>query len=418
MKNKVLQKTGACALLLFSLVSAFSFISMTKNCFSSAMVFIVDAGLMTKFQTGTISAVFYVIYAVLQMLCGALTDKRNPERFITAGLLGAAISNIIVYFNQNYLVLLLAWSFNAVMQCAVWPAIFKIASSVICDSMRGVSLFFINISASVGGIASYVVAAAVNTKWELNFLISAIGLLLFAVFWELSVMYLKPMLRERTVIETPMSEINKKSDGVGFWKLAISGGILILFFIAIMRSAFDLGLKALAPSIINESYENVSAVIATLMSTIIIVVGILGTLFGSVLYPRFIKNEALAVLILFSLAFPFICLMLLVGKINYIFIVVFLALIVFILSTASMFTSSYIANRFNKWNLGASVAGFINGGAALGIVVANMLFTALADKWGWHFTISIWVILALVSIFFAFVFLCVWNRFLKKSRSM
>ena len=50
-------------------------------------------------------------------------------------------------------------------------------------------------------------------------------------------------------------------------------------------------------------------------------------------------------------------------------IIVFLAIIVFVLNVASMFTSTYIASRFGKWNMGATVAGFVNGGAALGIVV-------------------------------------------------
>jgi OPA family glycerol-3-phosphate transporter-like MFS transporter len=238
------------------------------------------------------------------------------------------------------------------------------------------------------------------------------------IFWEIIVLYIKPKLKEKELVEVPISEITSSRESVGFWKLAVSGGIIILFFIAIMRSAFDLGLKALAPSIINESYQDVSAVIATIMSTIIIVAGILGSFFGSILYSRFVRNEALAIVVLFTAAFPFVCLMLLVGKINYLFIVAFLALIVFILSTASMFTSSYIASRFNKWNLGASVAGFINGGAALGIVVANMLFTALADRWGWYFTISVWVILVAVSILLAGIFFVVWTKFLRKIKNM
>lgn len=58
------------------------------------MVFIVDEGLLTKFQTELITATFYVIYAILQIAGGVVTDKWHTERFITFGLLGAAACNL------------------------------------------------------------------------------------------------------------------------------------------------------------------------------------------------------------------------------------------------------------------------------------------------------------------------------------
>ena len=167
MKNKTLDAKQKSILLLIGLVSSFSFISLTKNCFSSAMVFIVDEGLLTKFETGTISAVFYVIYAILQMMSGPLTDNWRPDKLITIGLVGAGVSNLVIYFNQNYIVMLISWAFNAIVQCAVWPSVFKLASTGVCDSMKGKALFFINICGSLGGILSFVIAAAVSFRCQL-----------------------------------------------------------------------------------------------------------------------------------------------------------------------------------------------------------------------------------------------------------
>jgi hypothetical protein len=44
-----------------------------------------------------------------------------------------------------------------------------------------------------------------------------------------------------------------------------------------------------------------------------------------------------------------------------------------------------------------------------------MLFTAIADGYGWFFTIKIWVILMAVLILLSGVFLVIWTRFLKKT---
>ena len=67
--------------------------------------------------------------------------------------------------------------------------------------------------------------------------------------------------------------------------------------------------------------------------------------------------------------------------------------------------------------MGGTVAAFVNGGAAFGIVVANMLFTALADSMGWTATIEIWIFLMLFSIVLSVVFLFIWTKFLKRYKN-
>ena len=120
--NKVSVGIRASIALLISMISAYTFIYLTKNCFSSAMVFIVEEGILTKFETGTINAVFYAVYAVAQIAVAPIVDKFRAERFITIGLVGAAVANLVIYLNQNYLLILLVWVFNAIVQCAVWPS--------------------------------------------------------------------------------------------------------------------------------------------------------------------------------------------------------------------------------------------------------------------------------------------------------
>lgn len=412
-KNKTLDSKKASVLLLVGLISSFSFISLTKNCFSSAMVFIVEEGLLTKFETGTVSAVFYAVYAFFQMMCGPLTDKWRPDKLITIGLIGAGASNLVIYFNQNYTVMILSWTVNAILQCAVWPSVFKIALNVVADSMREKALVLVNICGSLGGILSFIVASAVSTRWQLNFLISGVGLFIIAILWELCVISLKPYLVENKPHLKDKKTVAFLDDSPDFFKVLFSYGILLLFIISILRSAFDLGLRTLTPTMINESYQALTAKMSTLLSIIVIVAGVAGTFIAGLIYPRYIKNEALAIFLLLLLAFPFMCLLLLVGRINYIAIISFLAITVFLLSLACMFTSSYIAGRFGKWNMGATVAGFVNGGAALGIVLANTLFTAIADRNGWLYTIRVWIFMMLGTILFSLVFLYKWTKFLK-----
>ena len=420
MDTKATSGTRASIALLLSLISAYTFIYLTKTCFSSAMVFIVEEGILTKFQTGTINAVFYAVYAVAQMAIAPIVDKFKPERFITVGLAGAAIANFAIYLNQNYVLILCVWVFNAIIQCAVWPAVFKISTMAVNPKMVGGAMFFINAAGTFGIILSLLVAATVGSAWQLNFLVSAIGLLAFAIIWEISCIFFRPLLA--LAAPEPKKKENKKAKKVKEKKsmklstFMFSSGLIMLFVIAIMRCSLTTGIMSLTPSLINESYAEVSARFSTIVSIAVNTAGFLGMLFASLLYPRFIQNEALAILILVSLTFPFVCFLLLVGKIHYLFIVLFLAMIYFLLSATGLFAMSYIAGRFNKFNMGATVVGFLNGGSAFGMVAANLVYTAIADNFGWYATMITWIVVTALVVLMAAAIYIVWTRFLKKIR--
>ncbi len=418
MNAKTTNTFRASIALLVSMVTAYTFIYLTKNCFSSAMVFIVEEGILTKFETGTINAVFYAVYAVCQMAVSPIVDRYKPERFITIGLLGAASANLVIYLNQNYVLILCVWVFNAIVQCAVWPAVFKIATTVICDRLVDQSIFYINAAGTLGTILSFVVAAIVSSHWQLNFLISAIGLVFFAVVWEVSCVFLRPLLDAAPKPEKKEKTETKseKKKSLSFVTLLFSTGLLLLFIIAILRIAFDTGFKALTPSIINETYDEVSARLSTLVNIVVIAAGFFGMLFAGVLHSRFVRNEAVAILVLSIASMPFVCLLLLVGKVHYLVIVGLLAIMSFLSSTIGMFAMSYIAGRFNRFNMGATVVGLLNGGAAFGMVAANLIFTAIADNFGWTVTIISWICVMAAVALLSIVFLFIWTRFLKKIR--
>ena len=85
---------------------------MTKSMFSSAMAMIVEEGNMTKSQTGFINAVFWFVYALFQFVGGFAADKYSPHKLIMIGLGGAVISNLAIYINSSYPVIIIAWAFN------------------------------------------------------------------------------------------------------------------------------------------------------------------------------------------------------------------------------------------------------------------------------------------------------------------
>ncbi len=415
MKTRTLATKRTSILLLCALVSSYAFVCMTRNCFSSAMVFITDAGYLNNFQTGIINAAFYVLYAIFQIVGGVLTDKLAPERFVTFGLLGAGACNLVIYFNQSYPVMLTMWALNGVLQFGIWPAIFKLASTMTMPAMRSRSLFIVTFANPIGVLANYLLAALIGANWRLNFLVSAVGLAVITALFEITMRTLSKDITEGELFDAETKEKERAASRTRFSSLALSSGLIFLLVLAFLRTGFDFATKSLTPTMIKQSYENVTPVLATLLNVIVLVMNAVGTALAYVIYPRFIKNEASVLLLLFVLALPPCIVTLFVGSISYWLIVVMLALIAMMMGAATLFTTSYIGARFNRFGYGATVAGLLNCMSSFGIVTAFTLFPALSEsRFGWRGVSVVWVILMLLAVALCSVILPLWRRFIKE----
>ena len=393
-----------------ALMTTYSFICMSKNCFSAAMVFIVDEGLLTKVETGTITSVFYVAYAILQVVGGFVSDRVDPNRLITIGMIGAGAANLVIFFNQNYTVMLVTWVLNGILQFGVWPACFKIMSTVLHTKHRDLGMYIASFGYALGAVVSYLLAAVVP-NWRDSFLLSGITLLVLGVVWELLTRILD---RYRTEEETTVEVMKVKTEGdKPLFKLVLSSGVGIVFVLAFIRCMFDLGIKSLTPTLINESYAEVDPTVATLLNIIVLVAGVIGPTVAHFIYPRFFKTETAAFTVIFFAAVPLMVVTLFVGQINYWVILVVMSLVELLMTAAGFFATTLIPARFNKWGKGGTIAGIMNALAALGIVAANSISTAVAESFGWVVMLVSWLVLMILCAVLSFITIPMWKRFLK-----
>ena len=153
---------------------------MTKNCFSAAMASIVEADVMSKSDTGLIASMFYVFYAPFQIVGGIYVDRYSPYKLILIGMIGAGILNLLIYFIEGYVAMLIIWSLNGIVQFGVWPGIFKIVTTELMPEHRSSGLTYIHMSYTAGLAVSYLSAAFIS-DWKNNFLFSAVILFILAV---------------------------------------------------------------------------------------------------------------------------------------------------------------------------------------------------------------------------------------------
>ena len=385
---------------------------MTKNCFNAALASIVAEGLLTKSQTGVFTSAFYLVYAPLQVVGGLAADRYSPERLIKFGLCGAAIANMIIFFNQNYYVMLAAWIFNGIVQFAIWPGVFKIVSSQLVRSDRNMMTFYITFAASFGFLLSYIVGAVI-TDWRINFVISAVALLFFSVLLGLYCRHLNPLMKwdrpEKKAENGARADVR-----ISTLKLFGISGFFVVVVVAFLRCMIDQASKTLAPVMLMECYENISPNTGNFFNLLIVMFGILGTVFVKVvLYPKRVRNELKGFMVLLLMALPVSVVLLFIGKIKMIPMILALSVINALITGANLFIS-YYTNCFVKYGKSATAAGIINGAAAVGIVVAGYGFLRIAELWDWQAVTALWIGIIVLMI----ILLCIVLSSYKKFKEM
>ena len=264
----------------------YAVVCMTKNCYSGAMAAIVSEGVLTKSQTGFISAIFYGVYAPLQIVGGIFADKFNPERMIKIGLIGSAIANVIIFFNQQYYIMLVVWTFNAIIQFALWPSVFKIISSQLDPEYRLKGIYYITLSNTFGLVLSYLIAALV-TRWQYNFLISSASLIVLVAVFHVSCKHVEKYMVPDVTPKIQSKGSKVSATDISTWKLFLTSGFICLIVVNGLRMIVSNSVATLSATMLMESYDAISSSIGNLLNIIIIIAGVFGTFcVNKYIYPR------------------------------------------------------------------------------------------------------------------------------------
>lgn len=412
-KQKYLDSTAMSLVLFVFLFLMSAVVYMTKSMFSSAMATIVEEGFMTKSQTGLINAAFWFVYALFQVIGGFAVDKYSPYKLIMIGMFGAVISNVVIYFNQTYSVMMAAWTFNAAAQFGVWPGAFKVLSTQLKPTLRKTAVFWMLFSTSVGLGMSMLIASFVK-HWKQNFLVSAISLSVMLVIYAI----LNHIAEKRMVEdETEKCEDGKQTlDKAPMMPLMLRSGLAVLLIVCLLRNAIDNGIKMLTPVMLMESYETLPAAIATRISSVLIIFSAIGTLAAGFMQKRVTSNETKAQIVFYVMSVLPLTAVCFVGNIHYVWILIALCLTVLALQGASPFTQSFVTLHFEKYGRIGTVSGIINATASLGNIMASYIFAKMAEMMSWAGVTVSWLLsIVLCIILCAAVYRC-WTRFTRESR--
>lgn len=385
----------------------YALIYMTKNCFSAAMASIVYEGVLTKTQTGLINAIFFVFYGPLQIVGGMFADRYDPEKLIKIGLLSSGIINLLLFFFHNYITMLILWGMNGIAQFAVWPAIVKIITSQLAPGDRKSGAFYIAY-AGIGGLLLSYLTAALITRWEYNFLVSGIILLVMAVLWIAECRSVDHYM----IADTPSAFQAKKDDmpHPHAGKLFIRSGYIFVFIYFFFRTVVDQSVKSFSPTMLTELYPGITPSIGNLLNILIIGATLLGAILIRKLYPKYIKSEIFGALLVCLVSLPACGILMFTGKIQLAVTVVCLCAVSCFLNCGSVLLNC--ANiHFSKYGKSATAAGILNAVASVASIFVNYIISLIADHCGWKTVLQTLFALLAAGTLIICLAVPVWRRF-------
>lgn len=387
----------------------YAVVFMTKNCYNGAMTSIVAEGILTKSQTGLMTSVFYLVYAPLQIVGGIAVDRYSPERLVKLGLVGAALANAIIFFNQNYYVMLSAWIFNAIIQFAVWPGIFKIISAQLVRSDRSAMTFYITFSSSFGMLLAYIVGALMN-DWRLNFAVSSVALFGFAIGMHVFCKHLNPYMKW-DISKQNSEQKTMKNTEASTYTIFRNSGFFLMIPVVLLRYMLEQGSKTMAPMMLTESYTDIPVYVGNLLNLIIIIAGIAGVLIVKMLlYPKYIRDEAVGLMVTLLIALAGSIMLRWVGVISVSQSLFGLCLLAGASSAAGLL-GSYYNNSFVKYGKSGSAAGISNAASSLAAAVASYGFLRVSEISGWQAVTTLWIVMTVAAIIMVIIIIPKYKKF-------
>ena len=342
----------------------------------------------TEAYIGSVSSLFFVFYAVGQLINGAIGDKIHAKWMIAMGLLGAGVSNFLFpLFAFSKTVAMLFYAMAGFFLSMIYGPMTKVVAentepiyATRCSLGYTFASFFA--SPTAGILASFLAWQGVFSVGSLALVVMSAAVLIFFGLFE-----------KRGIVRYGLYP--KSTRGVGNVSALISRGIvrfsLISVITGVVRTSVVFWLPTYTTQRLGFSAEE-SAWIFT-ASTLVIS---LTTFIVIFVYERLGRNMNATILLMFSLSAVFFILCYLVTSP----VVNIICLVLAIMASggsATMLWSRYCPS-LRDTGMVSSATGFLDFLSYMAAAAANLLFANAAGTIGWKNLILVWVGLMLFGV--------------------
>ena len=408
MKWNSLSRSARNAILIGTLCSAsYLAVYVARNVLSAVTPQMIDpgTGVTDEERIGFLSSVYFIMYAVGQLINGAIGDKIKAHFMISTGLLMAGVANVLfVYLPQNSVSSILAYGISGFFLSMIYGPMTKVVAentephhATRCSLGYTFSSFF---GSPLAGIAA---AALV---WQSVFWVAGGALVGMAAVC--LVLFL--VMERRGIVKYGQYKTEKKGK-TGAVGVLIRHRIVKFSLISILTGVVRTTVVFWLPTYINQHLgfdTNTSAALFTAATLVIS----LTTFVAVFVYERLGRNMDLTILLMFALSTVFFLLVFFVSQ-----PAVNIALLVLAImasnSAATMLWSRYCPS-LRDTGMVSGATGFLDFLSYMAAAVSSSVFSGAVSDIGWPGLILVWTGLVALGILVALP----WGRILRRPNSV
>ena len=329
----------------------------------------------------------FVTYGVGQIISGICGDKFSPKKLVFYGLLLSVSMNILIPFCKNAYQMLFVWCINGFAQAFMWPPIVRLMTTFFSDEDYKKASVKVSWGSSFGTIIVYLTAPVIISLsgYKAVFFFSATLGLIMAFVWN-------KLCYDAEILPKAHKDKPETKGEISVLFTPLMLGVMLAI---ILQGMLRDGVTTWMPSYISETY-NFSSTISILTGVILPLFSILSFQVASRLYISKLKNPLLCSGVIFGAgAVSSLALVLFTGK-SAVLSVIFSALLTGCMHGVNLMLICMVPAFFQKHGNVSTVSGVLNSCTYIGSALSTYGIALLSDKFGWSFTLYVWLSIAVL----------------------
>ncbi|MBE6727654.1 MAG: MFS transporter [Ruminococcaceae bacterium] len=359
-----------------------------RNTLGAVKQTMINEGDFTFEQTGMFSSLFFMAYAIGQLINGYIGDKIKAKYMISFGLILAGISNIVfANTDASYMVASVAYCLTGFFLSMIYGPMTKVVSEN-TEPLHATrcSLGYTLASFLGSPMAGFI---AVFLSWQGTFAVSSIslivmGIICFSVFL---------IFEKKGIVK--YGQYQRAEDNGGSIKILIKHHIIKFTLISVITGVIRTTVIDLLTTYYSQ-YHNYSDKNAKLIFTVTTLI-ITTTSFISVfIYEKMGRNINRSVLIFFSFSAVFFLLVFFIK--SPVLNIIFLVLAIMASNASATMLWSVYCPSLKRTGMISSATGFLDFMSYMSAAASSALFAWLLSPIGWRGLILIWTALMVLGI--------------------
>ena len=348
-----------------------------------------------------------------QIISGLLGDRFKPQHILSVGLFLAAVCNVTMYFCNTIPIMTAVWCVNGFAHSMLWPPIVRLMSMYLTDEEYSYSAVRVSWGSSFATIFLYTVCPLLLyiMHWRTVMIVCASAGAVIALVWTV---FNRKLLASPVALADAEQNSDAAPQRVPLPKFVFMPVALIMLGI-ILQGVLRDGVQDWMPSYLLETFH-MSEENAIFSTVILAVFSIISFAVFDFIHRKLFKNEVFCAAMIFAFAVLSAGVLYLV---NIFTDMAALSMLLMAFISAGMhginlMLITVVPKRFVKSGKVSTFSGLLNSCTYIGASISIYGFAVLAEKFGWNFTILMWVFVAAAGCGVCLAAAPLWKKFRKE----